>query len=80
MTAQGILAEAAGISRRSYTFTLEPNEGGVWTSGLLEIRGVVSEGDSPAEAVAMARDALLEWAIVRLEDGLPIPDAPGRDR
>ena len=73
MTDQEILAKAESIARRPYTFTLTPNEGGVWTSGVLEIPGVVSEGDDPAEAVAMARDALRELAIVCLEDGLAIP-------
>ena len=79
MNDQEILAKAQSIARRPYTFTLTPNEGGVWTSGILEIPGVVSEGDDPAEAVAMARDALRELAIVCLEDGIAIPDAPHHD-
>ena len=68
-----ILARADLIALRPYTFTLVSNEDGVWTSGVLELPGVVSEGDSPAEAVEMARDALREMAIVLLEDGLTIP-------
>lgn len=74
MTDEAILAEADLIAARPYTFTLVPNENGVWTSGVLEIPGVVSEGDDPAEAVEMARDALREMAIVRMEDGLEIPE------
>ena len=74
MTEQAILDRADGIASRPYTFTLVPGEGGVWTSGVLEIPGVVSEGDDPAEAIAMARDALRELAIVRLEDGQDVPE------
>ena len=74
MTDQAILNGADGIASRPYTFTLVPAEGGVWTSGVLEIPGVVSEGDDPAEAIAMARDALRELAIVRLEDGQDVPE------
>ena len=74
MTDESILAEADLIAARPYTFTLVPNEDGVWTSGVLELRGVISEGDSPTEAIEMARDALREMAIVRLEDGLEIPE------
>ncbi|MXW23506.1 MAG: type II toxin-antitoxin system HicB family antitoxin [Chloroflexi bacterium] len=74
MTDEAILAEADLIAARPYTFTLVLNEGGVWTSGVLEIPGVVSEGDDPAEAIEMARDALREMAIVRIEDGLEIPE------
>lgn len=72
MDDQAILARADLIALRPYTFTLVADEDGVWTSGVLELPGVVSEGDSPAEAVEMARDALREMLIVRLEDGLDI--------
>ena len=74
MTDESTLAEADLIAARAYTFTLVPNEDGVWTSGVLELPGVISEGDSPTEAIEMARDALREMAIVRLEDGLEIPE------
>ena len=73
MTDRAIVAEADRIAARPYVFTLTPNADGVWTSGVLEIPGVVSEGENPTEAVEMARDALREMAIVRLEDGIPIP-------
>jgi len=74
MTDQLILAEADLVAARPYTFTLVPNEDGVWTSGVLEVPGVISEGDTPTEAIDMARDALREMAIVRLEDGIEIPE------
>ena len=74
MTSTEILARADAIAALPYTFTVVPNEGGVWTSGVLELPGVVSEGDSPAEAIDMARDALREMAVVRLEDGIEIPE------
>ena len=73
MTAQEILARAETIAGHPHTFTLRPNENGAWTSGVIGIPGVISEGDTPNEAITMARDALREWAIVRLEDGLDIP-------
>ena len=74
MTDPAILRCADLFVARPWTFTVFRNEGGVWTSGVSEIRGVVSEGDSPTEAVEMARDALREWAIVQLEDGREIPE------
>ena len=69
-----ILARADLIALRPYTFKLVSNEDGIWTSGVLEVPGVVSEGDGLTEAVEMARNALREMAIVRLEDGLDIPE------
>lgn len=74
MTDRAILRCADLAATRPYTFTVFRNGGGVWTSGVLEVPGVVSEGDSPAEAIEMARDALRELAIVRLEDGLEMPE------
>lgn len=74
MTDEAVLAEADRIAALPYTFTLVPNEDGVWTSAVLELPGVISEGDDPTEAIEMARDALREMAIVRLEDGLDIPE------
>ena len=74
MTDRAVLDEADAIAARSYTFTLVQDESGVWTSGVLEVPGVISEGDDPAEAIEMARDALRELAIVRLEDGIDIPE------
>ena len=66
MTDRATLEEADVVASRPYTFTLVPGGDGVWTSGVLEIPGVISEGDGPAEAIAMARDALRELAIVRM--------------
>ena len=74
MTDRATLEEAEVIASRPYTFTLVSGEDGVWTSGVLEIPGVISEGDDPSEAIAMARDALRELAIVRLEDGIDIQE------
>ena len=74
MTSAEILARADLIAALPYTFTVVANEDGVWTSGVLELPGVVSEGDTPSEAIEMARDALREMAIVRLEDGIDIPE------
>lgn len=74
MTDRAVLEQADAVVARPYTFTLVRNEDGVWTSGVLEMPGVVSEGDDPAEAIEMARDALRELAIVRLEDGIDIPE------
>ena len=62
------------LAERPYTFTMVCGEDGVWTSGILEMSGVISEGDDPGEAIEMAGNALRGIILTMLEDGLQIPE------
>jgi len=48
------------------------NEG--WVAEVEELPGCVSQGETPDEAVARVRDAMLGWVSVALADGKPIPE------
>lgn len=50
------------------------NEDGLYTAKVLEFPGVVSEGDSPDEAIANLDDALAATLEVMIEDSERIPD------
>lgn len=52
------------------------NEG--WVAEVAELPGCLSQGETPEEAAAKIRDAMLGWISVGLEDGDPIPE-PGDD-
>jgi predicted RNase H-like HicB family nuclease len=73
-TTRAIRSEARRLAVRPYKFTAELGEDGVWTSGVLEIPGVISEGDSPGEAIENAREALVGIIALHLEEGSPIPE------
>ena len=66
--------QARELAERPYTFTVVRGEDGVWTSGVLEMSGVISEGDDPGEAIEMAGNALRGIILTMLEDGLQIPE------
>ena len=66
--------QARELAERPYTFTVVCGEDGVWTSGVLEMSGVISEGDDPGEAIEMAGNALRGIILTMLEDGLQIPE------
>lgn len=51
----------------------DPDEGGFAVS-FPDLPGCLSVGDTPADAVRNARDALREWLAAALEDGVPIPE------
>jgi antitoxin HicB len=57
-----------------YTLRLIPEPGGGWFVEVAELRGCMSEGNDPGDAIAMIRDAMRCWLEVALEDGLPIPE------
>ena len=40
-----------------------------------ELPGCFTAGDSPEEALEMLRDAMYSWLLVRVEQGLAVPDA-----
>lgn len=72
-------ARAGALASRSYMFTLVKGDDGVWTSGVLEMPGVISEGDDPGEAIEMAEDALLGTIMSLIELGQDVPE-PFRTR
>jgi predicted RNase H-like HicB family nuclease len=73
-TTRAIRDEARRLAARPYKFTAELGEDGVWTSGVLEVPGVISEGDSPGEAIENAHEALVGIIALHLEEGSPIPE------
>ena len=70
---------AEALAARPYTFTLVRGEDAVWTSGVLEMPGVISEGDDPGEAIEMAEDALVGTIMSLIELGQEVPE-PFRTR
>ena len=66
--------QARQLADRPYTFTAVRGEDGVWTSGVLELSGVISEGECPGEAIEMAAEALRGIILTMLEDGQEIPE------
>lgn len=57
-----------------YTIELRHDLERGWFVRVKELRGCMSQGDTPEEAVAMIREAMSLWLEVSLEDGLPIPE------
>lgn len=60
--------QAARLANRPYKFTLELGDDGVWTSGVLELPNVISEGDTPDEAIENAKAALEGIILMTLEE------------
>ena len=71
---KGMREQASRLAERPYTFTAVRGEDGIWTSGVLEMSGVISEGDDPGEAIEMAGEALRGIILTMLEDGQQIPE------
>lgn len=63
----------AGL-RRTFTFAFEPDPEGGFVATCPTLPGLVTHGDNLAEARDMARDAMLGYIEVLLEDGEPVPD------
>ena len=66
--------QARQLAERPYTFTVVRGEDGIWTSGVLEVSGVISEGDDPGEAIERAGNALRGIILTMIEDGLQVPE------
>jgi antitoxin HicB len=58
---------------RSYTVLLEPNEHGGYTVLVPAMPSVVTEGDSPSEALANAREAIEVTVLDMIERGEAVP-------
>ena len=64
---------AAMATEYSYSVILEPQADGGFTVLVPALPEVVTEGDTEAEALAMARDAIRLVLDYRRDQGLPIP-------
>ena len=65
------------MTQRTYAIVLEPQEEGGYTVTVPALPEVVTEGDTEAEAIAMAREAI-ELAIEhRLSKGVDVPTGTG---
>lgn len=62
---------------RTYTVILEPAEEGGYIVHVPALPEIVTEGDTEAEAIAMAKDAIELVIESRRERGEPIPDDVG---
>jgi antitoxin HicB len=60
-------------SEYSYSVVLEPQEGGGFTVTVPALPEIVTEGETEAEALAMAEDAIRLVLDYRRERGLPLP-------
>jgi predicted RNase H-like HicB family nuclease len=58
---------------RSYTVRLEPNEHGGYTVFVPAMPSIVTEGESRADALANAREAIEVTVLDMMERGEPIP-------
>lgn len=57
-----------------YTIELQHGPEHGWFARVKELRGCMSQGDTPEEAVAMIQEAMQLWLQVAVEDGDPIPE------
>jgi predicted RNase H-like HicB family nuclease len=51
-----------------------------WVAEIEELPGCISQGETPEEAAANVRDAMLGWISVAMEDGQHIPQPATRWR
>lgn len=59
--------------RFDFTVVLEPQPEGGFTVSVPALPEIVTEGDSEAEAMAMAEDAIRAVLAYRRDHGIPIP-------
>jgi len=59
-----------------YTVEMHQEPEGGWFVRVKELRGCMSDGDTPEEAATMIQEAMELWLEVALEDGVPIPEPP----
>lgn len=57
-----------------YTIELQRDPEAGWFARVKELRGCMSQGETPEEALAMIQEAMELWLEVVLEDRLPIPE------
>ncbi|MGB9887999.1 MAG: toxin-antitoxin system HicB family antitoxin [Moorellales bacterium] len=57
-----------------YTIEIYPSEQGGYVARVAELPGCITQGETAAEAAAMAEDAKRAWLETALEEGVPIPE------
>lgn len=64
-----------------YTIEITPDEDTFFVK-IKELEGCMSIGETKAEALTMIEDAMREWLLVAIEDGIdiPLPEAMREDR
>ena len=65
------------MPKRTYAIVLEPQEEGGYTVTVPALPEVVTEGDTEAEAIAMAREAINLAIDHRRSIGIEIPSGTG---
>ena len=65
---------ARELAARPYTFTLAQGEDAIWTAQVIELPGVIAEGDTPDEAITEGREALSEMIAYYLDEGRTVPE------
>ena len=65
-------------SFRVYVEPLAPHLGGGFVAYAPELTGCVSDGETPAEALANIYDAIACWLAAAREKGQPLPAATPR--
>ena len=59
---------------RTYTVILEPADEGGYIVHVPALPEIVTEGDTEAEALAMAKDAIELYIETLVAEGLPVPE------
>ncbi len=63
------------MKKRQYTIILHPDpDEGSYTVTVPALPGCVTEGDTLAEAIAMAQEAITGWIEAAAKHGEPIPE------
>ncbi|HET92266.1 MAG TPA: type II toxin-antitoxin system HicB family antitoxin [Chloroflexi bacterium] len=57
-----------------YTIEMQRDPEAGWFVRVKELRGCLSQGDTPEEAIEMIQEAMELWLEASLEDNLPIPE------
>jgi predicted RNase H-like HicB family nuclease len=50
------------------------DEDGCWIADVPDLRYCSAHGDTPAEALAQVREAMLGWLKVARDRGIPVPE------
>ena len=72
----------AELLNRPYRREIVPETDGTWMASAPELKGCITSGDTPAQALTMLEDAMAAWLATALELGRRVPepsDTTGRE-
>jgi len=72
----------AELLNRPYRREIVPETDGTWMASAPELKGCITSGDTPAQALSMLEDAMAAWLATALELGRRVPepsDTTGRE-